>query len=222
MPRGSARPSCACARLPLCSSRAGPGSGWEAGDPHPSRLVSLPPSALTLQTHVPGDPKPRRGGQGWEESGVDSGYPSKTPSLRLVPRQAGQTASVSENKIIRSPCIRPIHKRWLLTKRAVSGRRSAVTSGSAQGCPLVERWRQGSEHGSAWAFVCRRSCLNRELPGDPASLGLQSLQPGRQGPCDLWSRRDLGRIDPCHVCRCRVSFALCPSGARGRPYVFAE
>ena len=134
---------------------------------------------------MPGDPEPRRGGQGWERSGVESGCPSKAPSLRLVPRQAGQTASVSENKIIRSPCIRPIHKHWLLAKRAASGRRSAVTSGSAQGCLLVERRRQDSEHGSAWTFVCHRSCLNRELPGDEIGMGGFTVQATmqREGRC---------------------------------------
>lgn len=122
------------------AGRRGPVERCCPGTPHPSRLASLPPSALTLQTHVPGDSEPRRGGQGWEGSGVESGCPSKAPSFWLVPHQAGQTVSVSENKIIRSLCIRPVHNHWLFTKRAASGRRSAVTSGSAQGCLLVERW----------------------------------------------------------------------------------
>lgn len=75
---------------------------------------------------------------------MESRCPSKAPSFWLVPHQAGQTILVSENKIIRSLCIRPVHNHWLFTKRAVSGHRSAVTSGSAQGCLLVERWRQAA------------------------------------------------------------------------------
>ena len=92
---------------------------------------------------------------------MESGCPSKSPlalALATPSLWAGQTISVSENKIIRSLGVRPVCKHWPLTEWAVSGHRSAVTSVSAQGRLLLERWRWGSEHGSAWAFVCRKSC----------------------------------------------------------------